>query len=181
MEPTITRTHGRPADRRTPEEEAIYDRLEELNISFDRVDHPHADTMEACQRIESALGGKICKNLFLCNRQQTDFYLLMMPGDKVFRTKHLSAALGVSRLSFAGEEHLSALLRTVPGSVSALELLFDTAGRVRLIIDEDLLADDTVSGHPGLSTSTLRMSREDLLRYVRSTDHAPTVVHLLTD
>lgn len=172
---------GRPAEDRSPQETAIYDKLDELGIVYDRVDHDHADTMEDCRLIESVLGGKICKNLFLCNRQETDFYLLMMPGEKPFKTKFLSKQLDCSRLSFAGADHMAELLQTIPGSVSALELLFDTGRRVRLIVDRDLLADDTVSGHPGFSTSTLRMKREDLLRYVAAVGHEPTVIDLPTE
>ena len=175
------RYSGRPAERRSRQEEAIYDKLEELAIPFDRVDHDHADTMEDCLLIESVLGGKICKNLFLCNRQQTAFYLLMMPGDKPFKTKYLSAQLGCARLSFADADHMARYLHTVPGSVSALELLFDTEGMVRLVVDRDLLKDETVSGHPGFSTSTLRMAREDLLRYVEATGHSPTIIDLPTE
>ena len=169
---------GRPSDQRIPQEEAIYDKLEELSIPFTRVDHDHADTMEDCLRIESVLGGKICKNLFLCNRQQTEFYLLMMPGDKPFKTKYLSAQLGCSRLSFADAGHMEEYLHTIPGSVSALELLFDAQGKVQLVIDRPLLADDTISGHPGMSTSTLRMRREDLLNYVEAVGHGPIYVDL---
>ena len=173
-----TRYTGRPAEKRTPAEEAIYDKLEELGIPFDRVDHDHADTMEDCLLIESTLGGKICKNLFLCNRQQTAFYLLMMPGGKPFKTKFLSAQLGCARLSFADAGHMAQYLRTIPGSVSALELLFDTENAVQLVIDREMLAEDTISGHPGLSTSTLRMAREDLLRYVSAVGHEPTYIDL---
>ena len=169
---------GRPAQRRTPAEEAVYDRLEELAIPFQRVDHDHADTMEDCLQIESVLGGKICKNLFLCNRQQTEFYLLLMPGDKPFKTKYLSAQLGCSRLSFADAGHMAEYLGTTPGSVSALELLFDREGKVQLVVDKALLADETISGHPGISTSTLRMKREDLLRYVQALGHSPVYVDL---
>ena len=169
---------GRPADTRSAPEEAIYDALDALNISYTRADHEHADTMEDCLAIEQVLGGKICKNLFLCNRQQTDFYLLMMPSDKPFKTKYLSAQIGSARLSFAGAEHMERLLHTIPGSVSALELIFDQAGEVRLLMDRDLLADETVSGHPGLSTSTVRMARADLLRYVEACHHSPTIIDL---
>ena len=112
----------RPTDDRIPQEFAIYDRLEELSIPFVRVDHDHADTIEFCQEVEAVLGSKICKNLFLCNRQQTEFYLLMMPGDKPFKTNFLSAQLGCARLSFADDGHMRDFLQTVPGSVSALEL-----------------------------------------------------------
>ena len=169
---------GRPTDDRIPQELAIYDRLEELNIPFVRVDHDRADTIEICEEVEKVLGSKICKNLFLCNRQQTQFYLLMMPGDKPFKTKYLSAQLGCSRLSFADAGHMEEYLHTIPGSVSALELLFDVQGKVQLVIDQPLLAGDTISGHPGISTSTLRMKREDLLRFVSSTGHEPVYIDL---
>ena len=178
MEIDTTRYEGRPAAPRSAQEDAIYDKLGELGIALYRVDHEHADTMEDCARIESYLGGKICKNLFLCNRQETDFYLLMMPAGKPFKTKYLSAQLGCSRLSFANAEHMAELLHTIPGSVSALELLFDTAGRVKLVMDRDLLSEDTISGHPGFSTSTLRLDRNDLLRYVEAVGHTPAVVEL---
>ncbi len=175
------RYSGRPAERRSEPEEAIYDKLAELHIPFDRVDHDHADTMEDCRQIETVLGGRICKNLFLCNRQQTDFYLLMMPGDKPFKTKFLSARLGCARLSFADADHMAKYLHTTPGSVSALELLFDREGKVRLVVDQDLLAREDFCGHPGFSTSTLRMARTDLLRYAEAVGHPPTVVDLPTE
>ena len=176
IDPTLYTT--RPTDERIPQELAIYDRLEELRIPYVRVDHDHADTIEICHQVEEILGSKICKNLFLCNRQQTEFYLLMMPGDKPFKTKYLSAQLGCSRLSFADDGHMARLLQTVPGSVSAMELLFDREHQVRLVIDRELLKDEWISGHPGISTSTLRLKREDMLRFVSSTGHEPTYIDL---
>ena len=176
IDPTVYR--GRPAQRRTPAEEAVYDRLEELGIDYLRVDHDHADTMEDCRLIEAQLGARICKNLFLCNRQQTQFYLLMMRGEKPFKTKYLSAQLGCARLSFADGEHMARYLHTTPGSVSALELLFDTGGQVQLVIDRPLMEDAYISAHPGLSTSTLRLRREDLLRFVEHAGHSPVYVQL---
>ncbi len=168
----------RPASNRIPQEFAIYDRLEELDIPYVRVDHDHADTIEICHQVEQVLGSKICKNLFLCNKQQTDFYLLMMPGDKPFKTKFLSAQLGCTRLSFADDGHMQDYLQTVPGSVSALELLFDRSHQVQLVIDKDLMANEYISGHPGISTSTLQLKREDLLSFVESTGHPPVYVDL---
>ena len=173
-----TRYTARPTDERIPQELAIYDRLEELAIPYVRVDHDHADTIEFCHQVEQVLGAEICKNLFLCNKQQTDFYLLMMPGDKPFKTKFLSAQLGCTRLSFADGGHMRDCLQTVPGSVSALALLFDTDRRVKLVIDRYLMADEFISGHPGISTSTLRLRREDMLKFVESTGHSPTYVDL---
>lgn len=173
-----TRYTTRPTGGRIPQEFAIYDRLEELNIPYVRVDHDHADTIEFCKEVEGVLEGKICKNLFLCNRQQTQFYLLMMPGDKPFKTKYLSAQLGCARLSFADASHMGEYLQTVPGSVSALELLFDDGHHVQLVIDKALLEDEFISGHPGISTSTLRLKREDLLKFVSSTGHEPVYIEL---
>ena len=173
-----TRYTTRPTDDHIPQELAIYDRLEELNIPYVRVDHDRADTIEICHEVERILGSEICKNLFLCNKQHTDFYLLLMPGDKPFKTKFLSAQLGCTRLSFADDGHMRDFLQTVPGSVSALELLFDADRRVKLVIDRELLKDEYISGHPGISTSTLRLSREDFLHFVESTGHSPTYIDL---
>ena len=155
-----------------------YDFLDGLGVDYQRMDHEAAFTMEACKEVDEALGVEMCKNLFLCNRQQTEFYLLMMPGEKPFKTKYLSAQLGCSRLSFADDGHMAACLNTIPGSVSALELLFDKEGRVQLVIDRELLADAFLSGHPGISTSTVRLTREDLLRYVEGVGHSPIYIDL---
>ena len=168
----------RPEKDRSEQEKAIFDRLEELKIPHIRVDHDPADTMEDCRLIEERLEAPICKNLFLCNRQQTEFYLLLMPADKPFKTKFLSSQLGCSRLSFADAGHMKALLHTIPGSVSALELLFDTEHRVKLVVDEGLKKDRFFAGHPGFSTSTMKMTREDLLRYVKAAGHEPVYVEL---
>ena len=169
---------GRPEGTLRPQQQAIYDRLEELHIPFLRADHDAADTMEACAAVESTLGARICKNLFLCNRQETEFRLLLMPGGKPFKTKYLSSQLGCSRLSFASPEHMARLLRTVPGSVSPLELIFDTENRIRLVMDEELLEWDYICVHPGFSTSTLRLTREDLLRLCAENGHDPVFVRL---
>ncbi len=170
--------YGRPSDGRIPGENAVYDKLDELGIRYDRVDHEHADTMEDCLKIEAVLGAGICKNLFLCNRQQTDFYLLMMPGDKPFKTKYLSGQLGIARLSFGGPEQLAEYLNTTPGSVSALELIFDVHNRVQLVIDRDLMSDEHICAHPCISTSTLKLTTGDMLQYVRASGHEPVFVSL---
>ena len=172
---------GRPAEKRSDAEEAIYDALDRLGISYARVDHDHADTMEDCLAVEAVLGAKICKNLFLCNRQKTQFYMLMMPGDKPFKTKNLTAQLNCARLSFGDADKMAEYLRTAPGSVSALELIFDTDHDIMLVIDKDLLKDEYISGHPGISTSTLRLARDDMLRYVRAAGHEPTFIDLAAE
>jgi len=159
----------------------IFDLLDSLNIPYSGVEHEHADTMEACLAIEDELGAKICKNLFLCNRQQTDFYLLLMPGGKPFKTKYLSAQLGCSRLSFADAEHMAEYLNTTPGSVSALELIYDTGKKIRLVIDRDLFDDEFVGAHPGKNTATLKLRLDDLMKYTSESGHEATLITLPVD
>ncbi len=156
---------GRPADTvgRQEKELKVYEFLEELNIEYMRVDHDPAETMELCAQIDKTLGAKICKNLFLCNRQQTDFYLLMIPGDKPFKTKNISAQIGSSRLSFAGAEHMEQYLGVTPGSVSVLGLINDRENKVKLLIDEDVLKDEYFGCHPCINTSSLKISTADLI------------------
>ena len=159
---------GRPADisDRLEKEIAVYLFLEKLGVDFLRVDHQPAMTMEICAEIDNVLGAAICKNLFLCNRQQTDFYLLMMPDDKPFKTKNLSQQIGSARLSFAGAEHMEALLNITPGSVSVMGLMNDTENRVTLLIDEDVLKDDFFGCHPCINTSSLKIKTDDLLNKI---------------
>ena len=151
-----------------------------MNVSWERVDHAPAMTMEDCVAVDGVLGVTMCKNLFLCNRQKTDFYLLLMPGDKPFRTKELSAQLGVSRLSFGDAEDMERLLNLLPGSVSVMGLINDSEGRVRLLIDKDLLNTDEIGCHPCVNTSSIAFSMNDLLQKVLpATGHTLTAVMLI--
>jgi Ala-tRNA(Pro) deacylase len=158
--------HGSPADLsgRSDREARTYAFLDRLGIDFERTDHPEtpATTMEVCAEVDAILGVHICKNLFLCNRQKTDFYLLVMPGDKPFKTKELSGQMGVSRLSFGDEERMEALLDLHPGSVSVLGLLNDREHRVQLVIDEDVLREEYFGCHPCENTSSIRFRTKDL-------------------
>lgn len=147
-------------------EEACYDFLDSLNIEYVRTDHEALYTMEALAPVEAALGCSVAKNLFLTNRQQTEFYLLLMPGDKPFKTKFLSAQLGCSRLSFGSEEQLMEYIGTTHGSASVLGLLNDKAKRVHLIADRDLQATEFFACHPCHNTSTLRFTTASLLSTV---------------
>ena len=167
-----------PIDR-LPKEMACYDLLDSLGILYARVDHSHADTIEACHTVEQVLGWPICKNLFLCNRQKTQYYLLMLEGDKVFKTKDLSKQLGVARLSFAGPEDMEALLGLTPGSVTVLGLMHDTENKVQLVMDKPIYEAEQVSCHPCISTSTLTLSTRDLLdKLLPALRHDPIVVDL---
>ena len=172
---------GRPADarERLEKERRTYDLLDSLGIRYWRTDHAPAGSIAQCQEIDAVLDTVICKNLFLCNRQETQFCLLMMPGDKAFKTKDLSAELGVSRLSFAKAEAMEALLDVTPGSVSIMGLMNDKGHRVQLVIDEDVLREPYIGCHPCINTSSLKIATADIMdKYLKAVGHTAKIVHL---
>ena len=179
--------NGRPenTEGRLEKEIRVYDFLDSLGINYQRIDHEAAMTMEACEEIDRTLSEgeensvAICKNLFLCNRQETEFYLLLIPGDKPFKTKYLSAQIGSSRLSFAKPEYMEKYLDITPGSVSVLGLMNDHEKKVRLLIDEDVLKDEYFGCHPCINTSSLKIRMEDLTeKTIPAMGHEPTTVRL---
>ena len=173
--------NGRPADcsGRLPKEIRAYDLLDKLGVAYQRIDHEAAMTMEACAAIDEALDATICKNLLLCNRQCTAFYLLMIPGSKTFKTSVLSKQIGSSRLSFAGPEYMEKYLDITPGSVSVLGLMNDSEHHVELLIDEDVLKGEFFGCHPCINTSSLRLRTADLMeKIIPAMGHEPRIVHL---
>ena len=172
---------GRPADEtgRLEKEIRVYDLLDKLGMEYYRTDHEPATTMEVCNDIDKILDTLICKNLFLCNRQKTNFYMLMMPGDKPFKTKNLSAQIGSARLSFAKPEYMEKYLDITPGSVSVMGLMNDTEGKVQLLIDEDIMKDPYFGCHPCINTSSLKIRTSDLIaKIIPALKHAPKMVKL---
>ena len=171
--------NGRPADcsGRLDKEIRCYDLLDSLGIDYQRIDHEPANTMEACAAIDQALEATICKNLLLCNRQCTAFYLLMIVGDKVFKTSQLSKQIGSSRLSFASGEYMEQYLDITPGSVSVLGLMNDKENHVQLLIDEDVLKGEFFGCHPCINTSSLRLKTADLMeKIIPAMGHTPRIV-----
>ena len=172
---------GRPADctGRLDKEIRVYDFLDGLGVSYQRIDHEAAMTMEACAAVDEVLEATICKNLLLCNRQCTAFYLLMIAGDKHFKTKDLSHQIGSSRLSFAAPEYMEAYLDITPGSLSILGLMNDKEHHVELLIDEDVLKGEYIGCHPCINTSSLRLRTEDLVqKIIPAMGHEPRLVKL---
>ena len=172
---------GRPADTtgRLDKEIRTYDLLDRLGVEYDRVDHAPAMTMEDCKEVDEILESMVCKNLFLCNRQETTFYLLMIPGDKKFKTKDLSAQILSSRLSFAKETYMEEFLDITPGSVSVLGLMNDREHRVQLLVDRDVLEGDYIGCHPCINTSSLRIRQKDMWgKIVPALEHEPVFVTL---
>ena len=175
---------GRPADydMRLPKEQRVYDLLDQLQISYERIDHEPAMTMEACAAVDEMLGACICKNLMLCNRQCTDFYLLLIPGNKHFKTKQLSAQLGCSRLSFADGVYMEQFLDITPGSLSLLGLMNDHEHRVQLLIDEDIYKDSYLGCHPCINTSSLKIQMDDVVqKLIPALNHPPKTVVLVSE
>ncbi len=172
---------GRPKDEsgRLEKEIKVYSLLDELGIFYYRTDHEEANTMAACAEIDKILNIPICKNLFLCNRQKTAFYLLVMPGGKVFHTKELSAQIQSSRLSFADAQHMEQYLNIKPGAVSIMGLMNDRENHVKLLVDEDVLAEEYFGCHPCVNTSSLKLKTSDVFDlFLPAVRHAPTIVHL---
>ena len=173
--------NGRPADLtgRLDKEIRVYDLLDRLGIEYQRIDHEAAMTMEACAAIDEKLDATICKNLLLCNRQCTSFYLLLLPGDKPFKTSVLSKQIGSSRLSFAGAEYMEKFLDITPGSLSILGLMNDHDQQVQLLIDEDVLRGEFIGCHPCINTSSLRLKTRDLMeKIIPAMGHEPKIVNL---
>lgn len=172
---------GRPKkeEGRLKKEMDTYNLLDELQISYERVDHEALNTMEACVEVDKLLRATICKNLFLCNRQKTKYYLLMMPGEKSFRTKELSAQINSARLSFAPPEDMEQLLNLEPGSVTVMGLIYDKENKVQLLVDEDVLKGEYLGCHPCINTSSIKLkTREVFDTFLKAIHHDFVIVHL---
>jgi len=172
---------GTPENLEGRQEKEIrsYRFLDEIGVEFWQLDHEEAATMEACEEIDRLLDATICKNLFLCNRQETDFYLLLMPGNKPFKTKDLSAQIGSARLSFAKPEHMMKYLNITPGSVSILGLMFDTEKTVKLLVDKELFMGEMIGCHPCVNTASLKMKTSDMFeKVVHALEHPMQIIEL---
>ena len=178
FDPTLYADKPDPHNR-LPKEMAVYELLERLQIPYLRADHEVTATIEDCHEIDQLLGISICKNLFLCNRQKTNYYLLMMPGEKPFKTKDLSAQIGSARLSFGDAQAMEQYLNLTPGSVTVLALMNDPEQRVRLLIDRDVLQQEYIGCHPCINTSSLKIKTSDILeKFLPYVGHVPTSVDL---
>lgn len=172
---------GRPADEsgRLKKEIETYNLLDSLEIEYERVDHEALNTMEACEEVDRLLRAVICKNLFLCNRQKTKFYLLLMPGDKTFKTKELSSQINSARLSFASPEDMGKLLNLTPGSVTIMGLMYDKENKVQLLVDEDVLKSEYFGCHPCINTSSIKLKTKDVFeKIINEVHHEMISVHL---
>lgn len=172
-------THEAPEEFENETQRQIYEALAELDIPFDRVENDFIVTMEDCVWVNNKLGTDIVKNLFLCNRQETEFYLFVTRGDKRFKTKIFSKALGVSRLSFAPEEALTKFLGTKIGATTPFSLIYDKDCKVHLVIDEDLMGNEYHACNDGTNNAHISIKTSDLIeKYLPHTGHEPVILHV---
>ena len=173
--------HGRPENMegRLKKEVRVYDYLDKLHVEYDFVDHEAVENMEACAQIDQVLQAMSCKNLFLCNRKETQFYLLMIPVNKKLNFKELSDQLGTSRLTFAKETYMQEFLDITPGAVSVLGLINDHEKRVQLLVDRQVMDGDYIGCHPCTNTTSLRIREQDMWDVViPAMQHQPIFVDL---
>ncbi len=164
-----------------PREIPAMEALDKLGISYKRYEHPSALTMDDCTDIGADVGAHHCKNLFLCNRQGTQYYLMLIRGDKKFKTAVVSKLIGVSRLSFCSAEQLMEKMGLLPGSVTALGLLHENARDITVVVDEDVPAFPMVCVHPCVSTASLAIKGTDLMKFLESTGNDIRLVHVETE
>lgn len=168
-----------PETFKTKLQEKVYQTLNQLQISFDRVDTEEVITMEDCIAINEKLNMKMVKTLFLCNRQQTDFYLFITCGDKPFRSKDFSTALDIARVSFAPPELMETMLGTKIGAATIFSTLLDTENRVKVIFDKDVLSEDFYGCSDGTITGYMKVKTEDIKgKFLAFTKHIPTVIEV---
>jgi len=161
-----------------PRELPALEALDALGVAYKRYEHPCALTMEDCTDIGADVGAHHCKNLFLCNRQGTKFYLMLIRGDKKFRTARVSKLIGSSRLSFCSAEQLMDKMGLLPGAVTALGLLHENAKDIAVVVDEEVAAFPMVCVHPLVSTASLAISGADLMRFLQSRPNPITLVRV---
>lgn len=161
----------------TPLQEKVYAMLSRLGIGFERVDTDPGITMEDCQNINSGLGGRIVKTLFLCNRQQTIFYLYVTRDNKPFVTKDFGAALGIPRVSFASAELLQEKVGTEHGASTILSACLDSARDVNFVIDREVLESEDFCCADGTVGCFMKLKTSDLLNvYLPACGHKPIII-----
>lgn len=174
-------TKGRPEqlEGRTEREIRVYDLLDKLQLDYEYLDHEMAMTMEGCVDIDRKLNAVMCKNLFLCNSKKDQYYLLMIVGEKKFRSTQIASQIGSTRLSFGDEVHLLEMLDLYPGSVSSMGLMNDHENQVQLLIDEDLLKGEYFGCHPCVNTTSMRISVKNLMEEILpAMNHSSIIVQV---
>ena len=168
-----------PKQFKTQLQEKVYKTLAELQIPYERVDTDEVITMEDCISVNEKLNMKMVKTLFLCNRQQTKFYLFITCGDKPFCSKKFSSTLGISRVSFAPAELMETMLGTKIGAATVFSSLLDTEGKVQIVFDKDVLLEEYYGCSDSTTTGYMKIRTEDIRdKFLKFTNHTPAIIEV---
>lgn len=158
-------------------QKSVYETLQKTGIPFERVNTDEAISMDDCVLIDAKLNMNMVKTLFLCNRQQTEFYLFVTKGDKPFKSKDFSHALNISRVSFAPADLLFSMLGTHIGAATVLSMLIDTENKVKVVFDSEVLAEKWYGCSDGTTTGYLKIETTLIVnRYLKFVNHEPVIV-----
>ena len=152
-------------------------RLDELGIATRTTDHAAVFTVAESDLLHQTLAGAHTKNLFLRDAKDR-LFLIVAQCHTAIDLKALPRLIGSGRLSFGKPELLMQVLGVTPGSVTALAVINDTAGRVVVVLDARLMQYDEINCHPLVNTATTSLARDDLVRFIRASGHEPRVVDL---
>lgn len=164
---------------RNPLQKKVYQALAELKIPYERVDTDEAITMEDCVLINEKLDMNMVKTLFLCNKQQTAFYLFITCGDKKFSSRNFSKALGISRVSFAPSDKMSEMLGTTIGAATVFSALIDIDHRVQIVFDRDVVKEEFYGCSDGTTTGYMKIRTNRILHeFLPYTKHLPLMIEV---
>ena len=157
--------------------EALYRRFDALGIRYTTYHHPAVFTVAESTALRGELPGGHCKSLFLKDRKD-GLWLVVLLEHRRLDLKVLADHLEAPRFSFGSAPLLDAALGVTPGSVTPFALINDEAGRVRVVLDAEMLEIDPLNYHPLVNTATTAVSPADLLKFIAATGHEPRIIHM---
>ncbi len=170
---------GAPEDKRGELETKVYAEFKELGIDFKRVDNDEAISMEECVEISNTWGAEIRRTVVVCNRQTTNYYLVVMPADKRFDTKTFAHNMECARVSFASEEDMIKILGVSHGNASVVSILNDKDNMVQVVLDKDVADDEYFACNVGINTTHIMFKTDDLInKFLVKEEHNPKIIEL---
>lgn len=168
-----------PEDERGALETKVYQELERLNISYERVDNDTVETMEECVEISEKLGAEIRKTIVCCNRQKTEFFLVVLPASKRFDSKLFAAMMRTARVSFASAEDMESLIGLTPGEASVMGILNDPEAKIKVVVDKAVADAEWFACNPGANTTHIRFKTKQLLdTFLPAENHKAEIIML---
>lgn len=155
----------------------VYETFARLGILFQRVDTDPGLTMEDCLHIDAKIGVRIVKTLFLCNRQQTEFYLYVTTDDKPFVTREFCGVLGIPRVSFASAEQLWVRTGVEVGATTVLSAILPQAAGIHWVMDRAVAESEWFACTDGTATCFVKIRTAELLgKYLPAAGVTPTLI-----